>query len=258
MSNDNEFNNVEASSLTISDKKTITIYKYKGSATPPECPFASNYPNAVRVGAESYFYNCHAYSWCFAADVSWQNNSDFYRFENISALTAAPNTCYDAIVNTQQLPSNINASSIRAGDIIVYYYDEDFDGTYVLAHSATVIQSASTFDDNLVRSKWGMYGVYTHKVKECSYYQSAGTAPGGHATNGGMFKVYRTNTKHKALYTYTTRAHRASCEYCPVADHKNYVHEYTKVGMKYYCHCGYSTTKPILTQSLPPVKKEKL
>lgn len=54
--------------LVLPSGKVIKAKKYIGSSTPDEYDSIKNYPSVVKVGAESYRYNCHSYAWLW-----WQH-----------------------------------------------------------------------------------------------------------------------------------------------------------------------------------------
>ncbi len=259
-----EFNNAAAYTLTISSVKSITIYKYLGSKTPTTQPDIYLHPSATQVGAASFYYNCHAYSWCFNADTTWQGNSSLYRIGAgiISSFTkdldGSP-ACYSNVLsNAQEYPSDIDASLIKVGDIITYYTDFDQQGgDWTLDHSATVIQTASNIEDIVVRSKWGFFGVYTHKLLDCPFYGGP-VDKGNIHSNGSQLSVHRANSNHKTTFWYDPLGHKATCLYCPYIDKNKSDHFYTKVGKVYYCRCGFETTRPVSATSLNiPRRKEQ-
>ena len=262
-SDETEQNNKLPYTLTISSVKSITIYKYMGSRTPADY-VNTLHPSATQVGAASFYYNCHAYSWCFNADTTWQGNANLYCINEDIVSSFVQNrgdllACYsDVLSNEREYPSDIDASLIKVGDIITYHSDPNLEARDNMPnHSATVIQTASNIEDIVVRSKWGYYGVYTHKLLDCPYYTSP-MHEGIYDSDGSKLRVHRANSNHKTTFWYDPLGHKATCLYCPYIDKNKSDHFYTKVGKVYYCRCGFETTRPVSATSLNiPRRKEQ-
>ena len=100
--------------------------------------FNSTYPNATRIGIATYNYNCHSYAWYSAStsNIYWMNDPRPY----------------------QQDGSYTAYSSARANDKITYN---------TLTHSGiiTSVSSSGPWSTAITeRSKWGAYGLYSHKA----------------------------------------------------------------------------------------------
>ena len=246
----------QTKTLVISDERTITIHQYIGSETPQDCPYASSHLSAVQIGAASYHYNCHAYSWCYKASIQGLSNADLYFLNSPEVFYNNSPVCYAPVNSyTKKQPADIDATKIKVGDILVYYFSADGMQGIGVQHSATVVQTATNFSDIVVRSKWRDYGVYEHKVLDCPYYVAPTSTP-ILQYSGDLISVYRTNSNHRTTYKTTPRWHKNACKYCPDIDRNPTVHSYTQAGRTYYCYCGYVTANPILQQIALPVKKE--
>ena len=126
---------------------------------------SSNYNLIQTNGAPTTSYNCHSYA--------WYNQNTSINDTWISFPTAYYIDCSYESINTP-----------RMGDIICYY---DSNGTQtevddINLHSGIIVglsgesSNGNCGDSNMyiVKSKWGMEGLYTHKGDECPYTSSYG------------------------------------------------------------------------------------
>lgn len=141
-----------------------TVYTYKGSPVTICCNDLANsastitqlramvaecYPNAIELEGPSYQYNCHAYAWYF---------------ESQSNLTSVRGCIFAPTVYvTDGSYSEIAVSSLLNGEKykIAYYIGGG------LSHSG-VIESYNSNNVEVV-SKWGVLGLYRHKINETPY-----------------------------------------------------------------------------------------
>ena len=94
-------------------------------------------------------YNCHSYAWYTASSSNsvWINDPSPYLSDGSYTV--------------------VNFASAAVGDRIVYY--ESTNGTYQSpTHSARLY--SITNGKYILRSKWGMSGLYTHNITNCPYY----------------------------------------------------------------------------------------
>lgn len=111
------------------------------------------YPNAVRIKEPSGKYNGHSYAWHSQEEgnLYWINDPSAYYMDGSYYQVEYP----------------------AVGDIVCY-----FDITGENIHSGIVVDKTSEtmfdVDSIVVESKWGIYGVYRHKVDECPYMQNHG------------------------------------------------------------------------------------
>ena len=176
--------------------KTITGLKYVGSSTPPaNYPSISNYASTSKINASSYSYNCHSYAW-------YLNGSPLSKtqlwFDYPTDFMKSP-TCATRVTTP------------KVGDIVVY--TRLYNGvTDEVLHSAliTSVSNGTGHNSIVVKSKWGMYPVYSHILSDCPYYFS-GTSLG---------------------YSMSITYYRLS-------------HSYNLSGQYYVCqHCGYKSGVP--------------
>lgn len=108
----------------------------------------TNYPGITKVSDATVKYNCHSYAWYSTApsNIHWIN--DPVRFRNSSNWIVS--TGY-----TNTIPNNA-----QNGDKVDYYVNASN-----RPHSAKV----SNKSQNLFVSKWGNYGVYTHRPTNSPY-----------------------------------------------------------------------------------------
>lgn len=94
-------------------------------------------------------YNCHSYAWITDNDRTyyWMNDPTKFMTDGSYVLESSP--------------------SIGSR---VYYQPVNVNGMLFGNHSALVTQSASNVGDFVVQSKWGKWGLYEHKIKDCNYY----------------------------------------------------------------------------------------
>lgn len=180
--------------LTLPGGKPVAAQLYTGSSVPGTYTYIEDYPNASLIYSSSYYYNCHSYAWYLHGDI----NSHYPQlcFDNGKDFRTSP-TCADEVTTP------------KVGDIVVYTDNDAFHEKGPELHSAIVtsVSSGTSYDQITVKSKWGVYGVYSHKLSECPYYTNR--------TEG--------NTTYKTKITYY-----------------RLTHQYILDGNYYYCKgCGY-------------------
>lgn len=113
--------------------------------------FDSGFPNAQRIGDASMQYNCHSYAW-----YQRKTNNPYWIDEPEAYFTDG---------------SYIETKSPRIGDRAVYYNKWDR-----VVHSAIIVAIGDSNDTSsiTVESKWGMAGLYRHKIYYCSYASQCG------------------------------------------------------------------------------------
>lgn len=187
-----EDSNYASYTLTLPGGKTISALRYTGTSLPGTHPNASNYPAAVRIGASSYHFNCHSYAWYLHGDVS----------------SHSPQLCFNTSQKFRSSPTcATRVYSPRVGDIVLYV--NEYNEVASDIHSAIITStSAGTSHSQItVKSKWGVYGIYSHKLNDCPYYDDI-------------------NSDHLVFQT-EIRYYRLS-------------HNYIQSGNYYYCKgCGY-------------------
>lgn len=98
-------------------------------------------------------YNCHAYTWVKNNDRSsyWLEDPTKFLTDGSYSLESSPS-----------IGSHVYYQPIYVNEELLY-------GN----HSALVVQTASNTADFIVNSKWGCWGAYEHKLKNCGYYYSS-------------------------------------------------------------------------------------
>ncbi len=174
------------------------------------------YPDVYLISDPTYSYNCHSYAW-YSQDA-----------ENNHYCMADPSAYYtDGSYHEVQTP--------KVGDIICY-----FDNSGINLHSGIIIE---VLDDNatnpadaslyMVRSKWGLYGLYEHRGDRCLYVENSTT-----------IKFYRRTCNHDYEYTWLSKLlHNATCTEC--GDLKTELHVIARsalktnaIGVAYCVLCG--------------------
>jgi hypothetical protein len=128
---------------------------------------AENFPKVTKLSDACYYYNCHSYAWWSDTDCEyWINDpSDFWydgSYCEIDDLAHAHNG--DKITYYNEIPHN----SQQYGP-----------WPLELTHSAIVESAALAGKNHTVRSKWGQYGVYKHKILDCPDEYKLGSGYGG-------------------------------------------------------------------------------
>lgn len=216
--------------LVLPSGKVIKAKKYIGSSTPDEYDSIKNYPSVVKVGAESYRYNCHSYAWYYGGNISGvaQGNLAFIDWAR-PYFNSSP-TCAIRIYGTPQ-----------PGDIVLYRKCPCQDN--IVSHSAIITSTSSVESKRKVRSKWGYYGVYTHDIFDCPYYTRP-HAP-GYNCNGSL-EYWRVTHDYRSYAYLNHKSHARVCHYCGPKPATVSPHTFIPTGSKYVCTlCGYSTTTPV-------------
>lgn len=108
------------------------------------------YPSIIILSSVSPSYNCHSYAW-------------------YSQLTS--NQYWMDMPNSYYTDGSYSLSSCSAGKRITYTYDNLND----CDHSGIVVSGTGSYSTTRIRSKWGYYGVYSHYINDCPYYNSVVT-----------------------------------------------------------------------------------
>ena len=221
-------------SVTISlPNKTLYAKKYTGSSTPSTHPLISNYPGASLLSGSSYRYNCHAYAWYYRGSVSGVATSDLLWFDSPTKFYSSP-SCYQRVYTPQ------------AGDIAVYWGCTCLQNR--ITHSAyiTSVSAGTTHDKVQVKSKWGEYGTYSHKLSNCPYYQSStDTHPSNSTCNGGEIRYYRLSSHDYDYISISALKHKHCCTKCGyITSTQN--HTFVSMGTYSVCsYCGYTVDTPV-------------
>ncbi|MBO7402086.1 MAG: hypothetical protein J6U10_03740 [Lachnospiraceae bacterium] len=147
-----------------------------------------NYFGLSPVYSPSSRYNCHSYAW-----YRMKNNNTYW-------IDYPDSFRYDPVCST------VNASSVQAKDIVVYF---DHDGTPL--HSGVVW--SVTGGNVIIRSKWGPYGVYDHSISNVpsTYCDSYTGLPNvvyyryHDYTNGYAGQEYHSGNSHFYYYADTCK-----------------------------------------------------
>lgn len=154
--------NYEDYDVSLPGGKVITGQLYTGSSTPENYKSESKYSTATKLLGSSYRYNCTSYAWYLHGDAN--SHTPQLNFESSSCFRTLLPSCATKV------------STPKVGDIAVYYNRNTFPEEQ---HSAiiTSVSSGTSHDQITVKSKWGIYGVYSHKLSDCPYYfnQTSGT-----------------------------------------------------------------------------------
>ena len=103
---------------------------------------SQTYPNAIKLGEPTWNYNCHTYAW-------WKpNTTGQYWIEDPSPYWK----------DGSYIPISVN--NYYVGDKVVYPSD----------HSAIVAVKNSNYTISTLKSKWGAFGLYQHKLVDCPYW----------------------------------------------------------------------------------------
>lgn len=107
---------------------------------------------ATEIRSATTKYNCHSYAWysTSSANKYWINDPSRY----IRSAT---------FLKKQTSGFNSLPSGISVNDRAVYKSGN------TIIHSA-IVNSTSSANSRLI-SKWGSYGLYTHSLTKCPYYQ---------------------------------------------------------------------------------------
>lgn len=196
---------------------TVKYIKYTTSAT--ETPALSRY-------------NCHSYVWYYecndnliastpTTELLWLNTPS--KYIDTSYEDSCLSTIYDGYTTSALTPSEL-----RVGDIVVFWGYVDFCMAYFsFNHSAMVAQEGETFEDVLIKSKFGSSDIRLTSFFGHTYYtamsedvntESSSTYHEGDASyNGSSVYVFRRNESHTNPTKITQKdgyKHTLSCSFC--------------------------------------------
>jgi hypothetical protein len=223
-------------SLRLPSGKTIAALKYIGSQTPEEYPHESKFPSANRVGPPSFYYNCHAYAWYYGGNVSCLPQSELLVVNWVYPYFTTDPTCATKVT----IPS--------PGDIVIYKGCQCPSKNGRVTHSGIIVSVSGGESNRIVRSKWGYYGTYIHKLYDCPYYDPPHPAEDNPhiLCPGGTVEYYRLSHDFRSYEYLNPAYHRANCYNC---GKKTLPHYFFFSGGRYICSdCGYSTTEPVFPQ----------
>lgn len=101
-------------------------------------------------------YNCHSYAW-YSTSSSNPNWIEIFNTTNYTSATMQSVNVGGIIVYCESYSGNIGPSTERKHSAIV---------TGKIYHPV----QTNTVTDFTMKSKWGMYGLYTHNLANCPYY----------------------------------------------------------------------------------------
>ena len=161
-----------------------------------------DYPYVERIGAPTSAYNCHSYAWYSASEDNpyWIVDVDVYIND----------------VHTDQ----ISKEDCRAGDIIVYYDEQEQP-----VHSAVVTEIDGI--RIMCISKWGVGHLCRHEVDD---------VPNAYKNNGTPDCRYYRIRPHNNTVSYNASTHTYSCSDCPYSITEP--HKQSPLGI--CLTCGYS------------------
>lgn len=181
-------------------------------------------------------YNCHSYAWY---NNNWYNNEYWINNNQVPIFIDDLHTV------------EVTESSLRAGDIVTYWYVEHENGEIVsyeqCVHSALVYDIE--FDGTIVcKSKWGNWGLYIHDIDYvpedyCNdvYDLSDGTYQGKELVC--LFYRY-TQDEHNYSVGYNTTHHYSECTQCEDLVITPHTYLYTDYSINYHTisclNCNYS------------------
>ena len=162
---------------------------------------SNHYPNASFLANASKIYNCHSYAWYMQSsqyNFHWMDSPSNYVLDN---------SYYKVIVGPQ------------IGDVICYI---NSNGTKI--HSGRIQNIYAGTSNNVcgssnlyqVISKWGEYGLYSHRGDECPYTSYNSSASGNNLAVTILF--YRISTSHTHSWTYVPYNNYQHACYCSCSE----------------------------------------
>lgn len=191
------------SSVKTPNNSTVTTIDYSQfeltDSQKADCNYyvSIHFPNASFLSSATVLYNCHSYAWYMqdsTYNVHWMSDPALY----------ISDSSYYRIY-----------SNIQVGDIICYI---NSDGDNI--HSGRINQVIGGSSNNVcgnsnlyqVTSKWGLYGLYSHRGDECPYTSYYYGASGEDlATN---VRFYRISTSHSHSLHYISHTKHTHLTYC--------------------------------------------
>lgn len=157
---------------------------------------AADYPNAIFLDNATNKYNCHSYAWYMQNsqyNLHWMNSPSQYVLDfSYSQVIVSPQVgdiiCY----------INSNGQKIHSGRI-----------TQVFAGSSNGVCGSSNLYQ--VTSKWGGYGLYSHRGDQCPYTSYGGATGNGLAV---MVLFYRLNSSHVHSWNFYPHNNYQHYGYC--------------------------------------------
>lgn len=188
--------NYEKYTVRLSSYKSATGLRYIGNNNNPgDYLGISDFPNATKIGSASRSYNCVSYAWYLNG---LPNSRVKLVFENYDDFDTIPK-CHKAELET----TDIGLPTARVGDIVVY---RNYANGCEIEENPTHVAIITSIDANgvTVKSKWGIYGVYEHKLEESPYYAQYNTSLDG----GTKFTIY------KMSHPFSDTGSGHVCQYC--------------------------------------------
>ena len=162
---------------------------------------SSHYPNAIFISNATRIYNCHSYAWYMQSsqhNKHWMDSPSNYILDNSYYQVVASPQIGDIICYI-----NSDGSKIHSGRI-----ENIFPGT-----SNNVCGSSNLYQ---VISKWGIYGLYSHRGDECLYTSYNSEAYGENLAITVVF--YRVSSSHTHSWTFVPHNNYQHAAYCSCSE----------------------------------------
>lgn len=157
---------VQISTITTPNRTNVEVYKVLDDISDSLISYLDSivdlqYPNVTRLGNATAKYNCHSYAWYSqnGSNTYWMNNPSPYYTDN----------------------SYLEVTTPMQGDIICYFDDNGTPNNYaddtnlhsgiVVEYDPSILSNGICSNSNqvIVKSKWGVSGLYQHKGDDCPY-----------------------------------------------------------------------------------------
>lgn len=219
--------------------KIIPALKYIGTAVPPNNhPLISNFSTANKIENSSYFYNCHSYAWYFGGSINGVMQSELLAINDPYSFYSVAPRCSSTVATPAE------------NDIAIYWDCPCLPNSTVPSHSAIITSAPSNnYNQITVKSKWGIYGVYTHRLSDCPYYNMALHAPisnpEGPKNCQGKILYYRISHQYTHYEFFNIGTHKVKCHACGGGSYTQHHNFYFSNGVYICSGCGYQTTSPV-------------
>ncbi len=169
-----------------SNKATDALDEYMNTA----------FPCAEHLRSADTTYNCHSYAW-----YSLDPGNEYW--------IDCPDLFYQTGIRYNEV------TTPQVGDIICYYNiygDNLHSGIVTAVNQQSSYNGCGSANTVMVKSKWGMFGVYNHNGYECPYTAYGSSGP----ENTAVYVSYFREHTHSLQYQNVTTSydHRATCTTC--------------------------------------------